>query len=109
MNTLSSVGLLKELVALGFSPVNAVLIIGLITVWVRFEWANRNQSTTREEWHEETRKRVEEVEEHAEECYRDRDGLREELSKVRAQLAVFNERAERAARCPKNGCPNRLP
>ncbi|MGC4017503.1 MAG: hypothetical protein QM755_23760 [Luteolibacter sp.] len=93
---------MKELIDAGFTPVTALMIValgGLVKVVLAL---HRKSEQSREEWHQETRRRVDAMQGHIEECDQDRTNLRSELSAVK-------EKVGRIERCPKTECPNRLP
>ena len=92
--------LFKQLHDLGFTPLNCVLIIGLITVWALAGRKDKKQTQTREEWHAETRQRIEDMQGHVEKCDEDRANLREAHAELKGRI-------DQMSRCPLSGCPNR--
>jgi len=91
----------KQLYDLGFTPLNCVLIIGLITVWALALRKDRKQTQTREEWHAETRQRIEDMQGHVEKCDKDRARLREGQARLEGRI-------DQMSRCPIQGCPSSL-
>lgn len=92
--------LFKQLYDLGFTPLNCVLLIGLLAIWRLTGKKDKKQTEVREEWHAETRQRVEAMQGHVEKCDKDRTLLREKQAKL-------EERIDQMSRCPLPGCPNR--
>jgi len=92
--------LFKQLYDLGFTPLNCVLIIAVIAVWKMTGKKDKKQTEVREEWHAETRQRVEAMQGHVEKCDEERANLREAHAKLEGRL-------DQMSRCPVNECPNR--
>ena len=92
--------LLKQLYDLGFTPLNCVLLIAIISIWKLTGHKDKKQTEVREAWHEETRKRVKQMQGHVEKCDEDRRNLREAQAKLEGRI-------EQMSRCPIPECPNR--
>jgi len=94
--------MLKELIDAGFTPVNALLVVALGVLGKVILALHQKGEQSREEWHTETRKRIDDMQGHITECDEDRSKLREEMGQLK-------ERVERVGKCPKSDCPIRLP
>ncbi len=99
--------ILKDLLAMGFSPISSICISAVGVLWWRMVWSERKNVKVREDWHAATLARVEEVERKSEECYIDREKLREDSAITATKLATVEERLAQFGRCPKQGCPMR--
>ena len=86
---------IKFLYEIGFSPLNIVLGIGIVVLWRLGISRDAKQTADREEWHAETRKQVEKLEAHTQECNDDR-------IKLKAQMEILSKP------CVKPDCPRRL-
>ncbi len=107
-------GLLKELADLGFNPLSAVLMAGIIFLggYMKITLAIQNQ--LRENWHNDTRQivaeakvEIKELQEarkgdarHILECDKDRQALHEQVKKLVEQMDDYQ-------RCPMGTCPFR--
>jgi len=106
--------ILKDLMALGFTPLNALLILagwGLVA-YLKNQLATQN--TLRESWHADTRKQVENMEEkmgslesaresdrkRIDDCEDDRKGLNERVKALTDEVATFRD-------CDMPDCPFR--
>lgn len=104
---------LEKLIGLGFSPVLAAVIVGLIVLWgtlctvVVFMYRSQireriDRDRLREKWHAEIDERLENSETKHQECEKDRLMLRVEIASVKTDLG-------RVRNCPRQNCPLRLP
>lgn len=80
---------IKELLELGFTPLNGLLILALVMGWRVFQSKDSAQTKAREDWHADTRKQLDEVKAHTVECEKDR---------ARLNAALLT-------RCPRSDCP----
>lgn len=87
---------LKDLIALGFSPLNCVLMGGLAVLWRVMTAKDDKQTADREAWHADTRAQVAELKGHVVACDKDRQELRMEQAKLEERLS---------RRCPRKDCP----
>lgn len=94
--------ILKPFIDLGFTPLNCVLAMGLITIWRMSITKDKKQTEDREAWHAETRAEVNVLKGHVDECDDDRERLR-------IDHTLLKERFDRVSRCPRKDCPMRLP
>lgn len=94
--------LVTELSNLGFSPLNIALIVVVVTLWRRGTEKDAAQTRDREAWHEETRKRVDTLSAHTEQCDKDRSALKTKVEMLENTVRGFRT-------CPKTDCPKRLP
>lgn len=92
--------LLKQLYDLGFTPLNCVLIMAILAIWKLSGHKDKKQTQVREEWHAETRQRVEQMQGHVERCDDDRKKLRDKQAKLEGRI-------DQMSRCPIPECPNR--
>lgn len=91
---------LKDLIDMGFSPTASMAIIAVLALYARQVLNEKKQNRVREEWHTETRSRVDDMQGHIEECNDDRLLLK-------AQVATLKERTDILSRCPIEACPSR--
>lgn len=108
-----NVQLLKDLIEMGFSPMVALVIVGLVVLWlalcgvVVFMYRQQNaergaRDKIRDAWHAEIDARLKVSELKHEQCDKDREKLHGDVRDLRARISRFEK-------CPRKDCPMRLP
>jgi hypothetical protein len=101
---------LKELIGMGFSPMVALIVIGLMVLWaalcgvVVFMWRStvrehKDRDALRDAWKAEVDGRLKVSEFKNDECDKDRDRLHEQIQDLRNRVGRF-EKCSSGEKCP---------
>jgi uncharacterized membrane protein (DUF106 family) len=92
--------MLQELINLGFTPLNTLLLAAIIIGGRVVKVLHTKQTTDREAWHTETRQRIDLMQLHIDACDRDRNQLRWDMAQLQVQM-------NQPPNCTKGDCPLR--
>lgn len=98
---------LQYLIDLGFTPLNAVLIITIIVLWHKHNRAERANYQNRIMWHKETRSKLAEAMRGLRDSRKRHDACDKDRLRLKAGMILMQRQINTLKSCPHTTCPLR--